>query len=183
MSLTSIAIGVLAIALIFLIIRLFMKTFKLVMAITIIIVILGGWLYGYSGVFNKVSNNLPEVSDNIPELGIQKIANSITGCTTELECAYVTNTGDCRMVKDYCNNVFKEDNYKKVLDDNTLEEDCNRTSIEIDYNIDCDCKLHKEIEETTEQGIIKKLKEKIKKWLIKEVEEKAGYTYCWKKEP
>jgi len=164
MSLTSIAIGVLAIALIFLIIRLFMKTFKLVIAITIIIVIIGGWFYGYSGVFSKVS-------DNIPELGIQKIAMSITGCTTEQECAYITNTGDCRMVTDYCNNVFKEDNYKKVLDDNVLEEDCNRTSIEIDYNIDCDCKLHKERE-----GIIKQ-------WLGKKLEEKAGYTYCWKKEP
>ncbi len=164
MSLTSIIIGVLAIALIFLIIHLFMKTFKLIIAITIIIVIIGGWLYGFSGIFNKVS-------DNIPELGIQKIARSITGCTTEQDCAYITNPGDCRTVTNYCNNVFKEDNYKKILDDNVLEEDCNRTSIEIDYNIDCDCKLHKERE-----GIIKQ-------WLGKKLEEKAGYTYCWKKEP
>lgn len=164
MSLTSIIVLILAIALIFLIIRIFMKTFKLVIAVVVIIIILGVWFYGYSGVFNKVS-------DNIPELGIQKIAMSITGCTTELDCAYVTNPGDCKMVKDYCNNVFKEDNYKKVLNDEALEEDCNKTSVEIDYNIDCDCKLHKERE-----GVIKQ-------WLGKKLEEKAGYTYCWKKEP
>ncbi len=171
MSLTSIAIGILAIALIFLIIRLFMKTFKLVIAITVIIVIIGGWLYGFSGVFNKVSDNIPELGDNIPELGLQKIARSITGCTEDIKCSYIINPGDCRMITNYCNNMFNEDNYKKVLNEEVLEEDCNRTSVEIDYNIDCDCKLHKERE-----GIIKQ-------WLGKKLEEKAGYPYCWKKEP
>ncbi|MDP2908083.1 MAG: hypothetical protein Q8O03_09205 [Nanoarchaeota archaeon] len=166
MGLTSIAIGVLAIALIFLIIRLFMKTFKLVMAITVILAIVGG-LYGYSGLFDKVS----DAKDIIPELGIQKIARSINGCTTEQDCAYLISSGDCRQVAGYCNNVLEAENYKKVLDDNVLDEECNRTSREIDYTIDCDCKLHKERE-----GIIKQ-------WLGKKLEEKAGYTYCWKKEP
>lgn len=161
MSLTSIIIGILAIALIFLIIRLFMKTFKLIIAIIVIVIILGVWLYGFSGFFDKI----PE----IPELGIQKIAQSITGCTTELDCAYITNHGDCRMVKDYCNNVFKEENYKKILNDGVLEESCNKTSVEIDYNINCDCNLHKEREG------------KIKQWVNNLFEKKAGYTYCWKK--
>lgn len=161
MSLTSIIIGILAIALIFLIIRVFMKTFKLVITITIIIVILGVWLYGFSGFFDKMPD--------IPELGIQKIARSITGCTEDLECLYVINPGDCRMVTNYCNNVLNEDNYKKVLNEEVLEENCNMTSIETDDNIDCDCKLHKDRE-----GIIKQ-------WLGRKLEEKAGYTYCWKK--
>ncbi len=167
MDLTSIIIGVLALALIFLVIRFFMKTFKLMITMTIIIAILGVWLYGYSGVFDKIS----EVKDNIPELGIQKIAVSITGCTTEQDCAYITNPGDCRMATEYCNNILKEDNYEKVLNGEILEEDCNRTSVEISYNIDCECKLHKEREG------------KIKQWLGKKLEEEAGYTYCWKKEP
>lgn len=162
MNITTIGIAILAIVLIFLIIRLVIKTFKLVIAITIIIAILGVWFYGSSGLFNKIPGN-------ISELNVENIARSITGCTTNIECAYISDAGDCRMTKGYCNNVLKEDNYKKVSNDEVLEESCNKTSVQIDYTIDCDCKLHKE-----RQGIIQQ-------WLGKKLEEKAGYTYCWKK--
>jgi len=138
-----------------------------VAAIAIIaIVVLGVWAYGFSGFFDKVS----DVKESIPELGVQKIARSITGCTADEECSYVVSAGDCRFAEGYCNNMFKEDNYQKVVGDEVLEEECNRTSVEIDYAIDCECKLHKEREGS------------IKSWLGSKVEEEVGYTYCWKKD-
>lgn len=166
MNLTSLIIAVSIIVVIFLILHFVMKALKWVAAVVIILIVLGVWFYGFSGFFDKVS----DVKDKIPELGVQRIARSITGCTEDIECAYVINPGDCRVVADYCNNVLKEDNYKRVVEEKVLEEDCNRTSIEIDYTIDCECKLHKEREG------------KIKQWISEKIEEEAGYTYCWKKD-
>lgn len=165
MNLTSLIIAIAIIVVVFLILHFVMKALKWVAAAVIIIIVLGVWFYGFSGFFDKVS----DVKEKIPELGIQKIARSITGCTEDIECAYVMNPGDCRVVEEYCNNVLKEDNYKKMLEGELLEEECNKTSIQLDYEIDCECKLHKEREG------------KIKQWFSKKIEEKAGYTYCWKK--
>lgn len=166
MELTSLIIAISVIVAIFLVLHFVMKALKWVIAVIVIILVLGLWLYGFSGFFDKIS----DVKEKIPELGIQKIAGSITGCTEDIECAYVTSPGDCRMAAEYCNNILKEDNYKKVLNEEVLEEECNRTSVQFDYSIDCECKLHKEREG------------KIKQWISKKIEEEAGYTYCWKKE-
>jgi len=165
MELTSLIIAISIIIAIFLVIHFVMKAMKWVVAVVVIILVLGLWLYGFSGFFDKVS----DVKEKIPELGVQKIARSITGCTEDIECAYVTDPGDCRMVAEYCNNILKEENYLKVQEE-VLEEECNKTSIQLDYTIDCECKLHKEREG------------KIKQWIGKKIEEEAGYTYCWKKE-
>lgn len=166
MSLISLIIIAAVIVVIFLILRIIMKSIKMIAAVIIILAFLGIWLYGFSGFFDKVS----DTKDIIPELGIENIARSITGCTTDIECSYIINPGDCRMAKEYCNNVIKEENYAKMVDEETLKEPCNRTSVEIDYTTDCECKLHKEREG------------KIQQWLGRKVEEKIGYTYCWKKE-
>lgn len=166
MELTSLIIAISIIVVIFLIMRLVMKAMKWIVAVIIVILVLGVWLYGFSGFFDKVS----DVKEKIPELGVQKIARSITGCTEDIDCIYVTESGDCKMVAEYCNNVLKEENYLKVLDEEILEEECNKTSIQLNYTIDCECRLHKEREG------------KIKQWLGRKLEEKASYTYCWKKE-
>lgn len=166
MDLTSLAIAIIVIILLFLIIRLVMKTIKIAVGIIIIVAVLGVWLYGFSGFFDKVS----DVKESIPELEIQKIARSITGCTADEECAYIIDTGDCRQVKGYCNNILKDENYKKIVGEEVLEEACNLTSVQTDYNIDCECKLHQEREG------------KIKQWISKIIEQKVSYTYCWKKE-
>lgn len=166
MNLTSLIITAVVIIIVFLIMKFMFKTLKIILLAGVAILVLGIWFYGFSGFFDKVS----DVKEKIPELGVQKIAQSITGCTADIECAYVTEPGDCRMVAEYCNNMLKEDNYKKILEEEVLEEDCNRTSIQLDYTIDCTCKLHKEREG------------KIKQWFSKKIEEKAGYTYCWKKD-
>ncbi|MBL7100969.1 MAG: hypothetical protein ISS23_03390 [Nanoarchaeota archaeon] len=165
MNLTSLIIAIAIIVVIFLIMHFVMKALKIAAALAIIAIVLGVWFYGFSGFFDKVS----DVKDQIPELGIQKIARSVTGCTTDQDCAYILSPGDCRTIEGYCNNVIKEENYQKVFEEEVLEENCNRTSIEFDPLIECECKLHKEREG------------KIKQWLGKKVEEKAGYTYCWKK--
>ena len=166
MDLTSLIIAVGIIVVIFLIMHFMMKALKTVAAVVIIVIVLGVWFYGFSGFFDKVS----DVKEKIPELGVQKIARSITGCITDQDCAYITNPGDCRMIEEYCNNVVKVENYQKLLEEEILEENCNSTSVEFDPLIECECKLHKEREG------------KIKQWLGNKIEEKAGYTYCWKKD-
>lgn len=166
MELTSLIIPGAIILVVFLVMHLVMKSLKTLAMIAIAALVLGIWLYGFSGFFDKVS----DVKEKIPELDIQKVARSVTGCTADEECAYVIDSGDCREAAGYCNNVFKEENYKKVLNEEVLEEECNRTSIQLNYTIDCECKLHKEREG------------RIKQWINKIVEKEAGYTYCWKKE-
>ncbi|MBM3200352.1 hypothetical protein FJZ53_05420 [Candidatus Woesearchaeota archaeon] len=167
MNLTSLIIAVIVIVLAFLFLRFVMKALKRAVALIVIIVVLGVWFYGFSGVFDKVS----DVKDLMPELGIQKIARSVNGCTTEQDCAYVVNAGDCRQAAGYCNNILEFDNYKKVSGEEILNEECNRTSVELNYTIDCECKLHKQREN------------KIKQWVNDMFEKKAGYTYCWVKSP
>jgi len=166
MNLTSLIIAIAIIVVIFLILHFVMKAMKWIAAIAIIVIVFGVWFYGFSGFFDKVS----DVKEKIPELEVQRIARSITGCTADEDCAYVINSGDCMMIEEYCNNINKEENYQKMLEEEILEEECNKTSIEIDPLIECECKLHKEREG------------KIRQWFSKKVEEKAGYTYCWKKE-
>lgn len=165
MNLTSLIIAIGIIIVIFLIIHFAMKALKIGMALIIIVLVFGIWFYGFSGFFDKVA----DVKDKIPELGVQKIARSITGCTTDQDCAYIANNGDCRMVKDYCNNIVKEENYQKIFEEDILEEDCNRTIIEFEPLIECECKFDKEREG------------KIKQWLGNKIEESVGYTYCWEK--
>lgn len=166
MGLTSLVIAVAIIVAIFLVMYFVMKVFKIATALAIIVIVLGIWFYGFSGFFDKIS----EVKDNIPELEMQRVARSITGCTADEDCAYIADPGDCRMTKEYCNNIAKEDNYKKMLEEEVIEEKCNETSIQLDPLIWCECKLHKEREG------------KIEQWLSRKIEQKAGYTYCWKKD-
>ena len=169
MNLTSLIIAIAIIVAIFLVLHFVMKAMKWIAAIAIIVIVLGVWFYGFSGFFDKVS----DVKEKIPELEVQRIARSITGCTADEDCAYVVSSGDCRMVEEYCNNInkeLKEENYFKVLEEDVLEEECNKTNMEIDSSIVCECRLHKEREG------------KIKQWVGEKIEEEAGYTYCWKKE-
>lgn len=166
MGLTSLIIAIAIIVAIFLVMYFVMKVFKKVIVIAVIVIVLGIWFYGFSGFFDKIS----EAKDNIPELEMQKIAMSITGCTADEDCAYITNPGDCRMTAEYCNNIAKEDNYKKMLEEEIIEEECNKTSVQLDPLIKCECKLHKEREG------------RIKQWFSKKIEQKAGYTFCWKKD-
>jgi len=143
-----------------------MKTLKLIFFVGIAILVLGVWFYGYSGFFDKVS----DFKDGIPELGVQKIARSITGCTADEDCLYVLNSSDCRLVENYCNNIAKEDNYQRLLEEEIIEGECNQTAIGFDIAIECECKFHKEREG------------KLKQWVGEKIEEEAGYTYCWKKD-
>ena len=166
MDFNSLVIAVGIIIIIFLIIKFFMKTLKIMVFLIIAVLVIGGWFYGFSGFFDKIS----DIKEDIPELKIQKIARSITGCTADEHCVYVSNSSDCVLVEGYCNNIFKEENYQKLLEDEILEEECNKTNIEFDPLIECRCILHKEREG------------KIKQWLGEKIEKKAGYTYCWKKD-
>jgi len=186
MELSSLIIAILVIIVIFLILHFVMKTLKLMVAITIIVIVLGIWFYGFSGTFDKMK----DVKNGIPELGIKKIATSITGCTMDQECIYVTDSAGCTIAEGYCANIIKEENYIKadneteeVIEEEITEEEivegeteeiteqekCNRSNVQFDFKIECECKLHKERDGD------------IKQWLGDKIEEKAGYTYCWKK--
>ncbi|MCG2718168.1 MAG: hypothetical protein L6408_04955 [Nanoarchaeota archaeon] len=162
MDFTGLIIAVVIIAVIFLIMKFVWKTMKIVFLVGIILLVLGVWFYGYSGFFDKI--------DDIPELKIQQIARSITGCTSDEQCTYIMNSSDCRMVEGYCNNIEKEDNLRILIDEEIVESSCNMTNVVFNETIGCECKLHKERE-----GFIKQ-------WLGKKIEEEAGYTYCWKKD-
>ncbi len=169
MNLTVLIIGIVVVLVIFLILKLILKTVKWFFLVGMAIIILGVWFYGYGEFFDKVSEAKEDLPD-IPELKIQKVARSIRGCAADEDCVYIVNPGDCRMVGDYCNNIKNPENLKKILEEEVLEDPCNKTLIETNETINCECKLHKEQDN------------KIKQWIGSKIEENVGYTYCWKKD-
>lgn len=161
---TLIITGAVIVAL-FLAIKFFMKTFKIIALIAVAAIIFGVWLYGYSGFFDKVS----DVKNGLPEIEMPAILKATSGCTSDMDCAYVIESSDCRLSEGHCNNIAKEENYQKIMNGEVTSEACNKTSIVFDPAIECACKLDTEVE-----GELKSL-------LMEKIEETVGYRYCQKK--
>lgn len=161
---TLIVIGLVVIAL-FLAIKFFMKTFKIAALVAIIAIVFGIWLYGYSGFFDKVS----DVKGSLPEIEMPTVVKATSGCTSDSDCYYVKESGDCRLSEGHCNNIEKEENYQRVVEGEMVSGECNKTNILFDHEIECACKLDTEVE-----GELKAL-------LMEKIEEKVGYRYCQKK--